>query len=203
MSADPHIALAQTAAPTDEPVEVADILAHCRIDATDEDAPYIASLIGTARRWVEQITGRQLITSTRTMSLDAFPCGEIRLPGSPVQSITSITYTDSAGDAQTWAADQYQADLISVPARVAPAYGVVYPGTQTGVYNAVTITYVAGYGDAKTDVPQDIRHAIMLLVAHWYENREPVNIGNIVSDIPMGAQFLLAPYRIQRFGGWA
>ncbi|HEF0040832.1 TPA: phage gp6-like head-tail connector protein [Citrobacter freundii] len=44
-------------------------------------------------------------------------------------------------------------------------------------------------------ISDDIKLALMLLVSHWYENREPVNIGNITSTLPFGVQALLGPYR--------
>jgi len=44
-------------------------------------------------------------------------------------------------------------------------------------------------------IKDDVKLALMLLVGHWYENREPVNIGNIVSALPFGFESLLDPYR--------
>ncbi|EPL9735169.1 head-tail connector protein [Citrobacter freundii] len=44
-------------------------------------------------------------------------------------------------------------------------------------------------------ISDDIKLALMLLVSHWYENREPVNIGNITSTLPFGVQALLGAYR--------
>ncbi len=45
-------------------------------------------------------------------------------------------------------------------------------------------------------ITDDIKLAIMMMVGHWYENREPVNIGNIVNEVPFSFRFLLEPYRI-------
>jgi len=44
-------------------------------------------------------------------------------------------------------------------------------------------------------IENDVKLALMLLVGHWYENREPVNVGNIVSTLPFGFESLLEPYR--------
>lgn len=44
-------------------------------------------------------------------------------------------------------------------------------------------------------IADDILLALMLLVGHWYENREPVNVGNIVTPFPFGFDSLLEPYR--------
>ncbi|KEY58501.1 head-tail connector protein [Serratia sp. DD3] len=44
-------------------------------------------------------------------------------------------------------------------------------------------------------ISDDIKLALMLLVGHWYENREPVNIGNITSTLPYTFEALMGPYR--------
>ncbi|HEJ8017757.1 TPA: phage gp6-like head-tail connector protein [Serratia marcescens] len=55
-----------------------------------------------------------------------------------------------------------------------------------------------GY-DADEDhllLEDDVRTAMLLLIGHWYANRETVNIGNITSELPFATQALLQPYRI-------
>ena len=44
-------------------------------------------------------------------------------------------------------------------------------------------------------IADDILLALMLLVGHWFENREPVNVGNTVTTFPFGFESLLQPYR--------
>jgi hypothetical protein len=43
-----------------------------------------------------------------------------------------------------------------------------------------------------------IRQAILLLVAHWYEHREPVEIGATLAAVPQMVSELLHPYRMVR-----
>jgi len=57
---------------------------------------------------------------------------------------------------------------------------------------------VAGYGAAASDVPQPLRQAVLLLVAHWFERREPVELGSALETVPMTVGGLLAPYRSVR-----
>ena len=40
-----------------------------------------------------------------------------------------------------------------------------------------------------------IKQGILMLISHFYENREPVNIGNIVSSIPLTFEFIFEPHR--------
>lgn len=59
--------------------------------------------------------------------------------------------------------------------------------------------------DRETDMPEtdsyglviedDILLALLLLVGHWYENREQVSVGNTVTSFPFGFESLLDPYR--------
>ena len=94
---------------------------------------------------------------------------------------------------QTLAATEYQVDCEDPdsPARICPAYNKVWPSVRGDTYNSVVVTFAAGYG-AAANVPVTYKHAILLLTQHWYENREPVNIGNIVNQLPFTIQSLMA-----------
>lgn len=43
---------------------------------------------------------------------------------------------------------------------------------------------------------EDIQVAMLLLVGHWYENRETVIVGQSAIAIPFAVESLLQPYRI-------
>ena len=53
---------------------------------------------------------------------------------------------------------------------------------------------IAGYGAAAA-VPAAIKQAMLLLIGHWFANREAVNVGNIVTAMPLAVEALIAPYR--------
>lgn len=196
--------LTQTSAPAAEPVSTAEAKTHLRVDISDDDS-YIDLLVATARQSVEVFLGRQLITATWQWKLDGFPRATrhnplraFLLPWPPLQSVTSIAYVDPNGDSQTLAASLYTVDSASHPARIVPAYGEVWPATREHI-DVVTLTWVAGYGDAGSDVPEKILTAIKMLVAHWYENREPVVLGTIATKLPMHVESLLWEERIVEF----
>ena len=65
--------------------------------------------------------------------------------------------------------------------------------TATDAPGAVTLTMVAGYG-AAADVPYSIRQAILLMVAHWFVNREAASPVSL-KELPLGVAALLSPYR--------
>lgn len=191
------LTLTRTAEPALEPILLADAKAHLRIDDTTEDS-YIDGLITAARFHIESLTERQLITATYVLRLDEFPCrytDVIKLPRPNLIAVSGITYVDNDGVTQTHSSTLYQVDAASLPGRVMPAYGQVWPVTRPDL-NAVAITYTAGYGATAALVPAPLRHAMKILVAHWFEHREPVVVGTIVSEIPMSVKSLLGPYRV-------
>ena len=155
--------------PAAEPVLLADAKLHLRVDGTDEDT-LITALIQAAREACEHELGRVLITQTWEMVLDAFPAG-IRLPYPPCQSVVSVKYIDADGTLQTLSAPSYQLDSHSEPAWLVPAYGYTWPSTREEP-NAVRVQFVAGFGDAGTDVPEVLRAWMLLQIGHWYANRE-------------------------------
>lgn len=193
-----RFALTEQTAPVSEPVTTAEAKTHMRVEISDDDT-YIDTLVATARRFAEDYTNRSFINTTWDLALDAFPPsggGTIILPKSPLSSVTSISYTDTNGDNQALAASVYTADTASEPPRIVEAYNQDWPSTRDEV-NAVVVRFVAGYGSSDSSVPASIKHAIKLLAAHWYENREASvpNAAGVVG-LPMGIDSILRPFRV-------
>lgn len=185
-------------APTTEPVTTAEAKTHLRVTTSDDDT-YIGTLITVARRHVETITGRALINQTWDYFLDNFPPGDkIVIPLPRLSSVTSVKYTDKDNVQTTFAASKYIVDTNNEPGQIVLAYGESWPTFTPKPVNAVEIRFVAGYGSAGSSVPEGIRQAILLLIAHWYENREPVTDMN-TKEIPETANALLWPYRVIQF----
>lgn len=128
------------------------------------------------------------------VDLSEFPKGDmIRLPLGPVQSVSSIAYFDTNGASQTFGASNYRAHEDRFGPYVRLASGSAWPDTETRD-DAVTVTYVAGYGDNPSDVPEPIRTAIAQVAAHLFENREATGTAELVK-ILIGAEELIAPYQ--------
>lgn len=190
-----RFALKQTVAPTEEPVTLAEAKMQVRLDEAD-DAPLLPSMIGSARRKVEEFTRRQLVTATFTLKLDRFPLGPtINVPRPPLQSVSSITYVDPDGDVKTLATSVYSVDTDSQPGRISLAYGQVWPAIREQD-NSVVITFPCGYG-AATAVPDTFKDAIRLLIAHRWENREAVVTGMVAKELPEAVTSLLWIERIE------
>lgn len=133
----------------------------------------IQNMITVARRNVEALTNRVLITQTWDMEMDRFPSIDvIKMPLPPLQSITSINYYDTDGVESTFSNTLYQVDTLSFQGRIGLHDGEEWPTETLRTLNGVIIRFVAGYGSNTTDVPEEFRQAIMMLVGHYYENRE-------------------------------
>jgi len=176
--------------PAVEPVSLAEAKAHLRIDHPDEDA-HIGSLISAARKYIEKQTQRALATQTYRTTLDSFPTtSDIRLDIGPVISITSIKYDDIDGLEQTLTADNYVLDNVNEPGWVIPIEAG-WPATVDAI-NAVRVDYVAGW-EAGT-FPPDLKFGILMLVGHWYNNREAVS-GDNMSEPPHSVHRIIHNYR--------
>lgn len=192
------MALKLVMAPASDPVDLATAKAHLRVDGTDENA-LIAALIAAARQYVEVVTRRALIAQTWELVLDAFPAGDIvPIPLPPLRSVTALTCTDNNGIATVWDAVNYVVDTDSEPGRLVLAYGKSWPSITLAPAGGVRVRFEAGYGDAAA-VPEGIKQAMLLLIGHWFEHREGVNIGNIVNELPFAVDSLLWPYRVFSF----
>lgn len=150
------------------PLSLTEAKEWLRVDGSDEDDT-IESLIKAADRIALRQFNRQLVTAGYRLTLDHFPVWEIRPPVGPLIAVSEITYVDGTGTTQTLASSRYDVDADSDPGRILPAYGYVWPATRPQA-NAVTISYTAGYG-AAADIPEAIRMAIRIAVAHWFELR--------------------------------
>lgn len=149
-----------------EPVSLAEAKEHLNEKGNSHDAR-IVSLISSVRSEYEAENGLALCTQTLEMRMDCFP-DVIELARTPVQSIVSIQYVDTASAAQTLAAATYNADLMSTPARIEAAYDTSWPATRRQM-NAVTVTFIAGYTEGMA--PYEDQQNILRLVAWEFENR--------------------------------
>lgn len=181
--------LSLASAPTIEPVSVQEARLHCRVDDSADNS-YVTALITAARIMAEQFTRRVFITQSWVMYMDAWPCDRfIEIPKAPLQGISSIVTYDDSDAATTFASSNYYVDLISKPGRVVLRSTASWPDVDR-VANGIVINFVAGYGAAPAGIPQDIRQAILLIVAHLYENR-----GDVSAEMPATAELLLGNYR--------
>ena len=191
------MSLSVAVAPSAEPLSLADAKTHLRVSTTASDA-YITALVTVARRHVENVTGRALITQTLDYTLVELS-NRMTLPRAPVQSITSVKLYSDANAESTVAASVYNTSSASESVAVVLNDAESWPSVTLRSFDPVVIRFVAGYGVAASSVPEDFVHAIKLLVGHWFETREPIVVGSITAPVPMTVDALLAPYVLRRF----
>lgn len=185
--------LVRATAPVVEPITLAEAKAHCRIDTSTDDT-YVGTLISAAREWVEDYLDRSLVTQQLTMRMDKFPA-EIELPRPPMATAgtaTAVTVTyvsNDNGSTATLAASAYRVDREATPGVIRNLYGQSWP-SHLSDQNSVTVTWWAGYGSVGTSVPTRVRHAMLMLLATWYERRLSAdNAGT--NEVPFGVRSLL------------
>lgn len=181
-------------APSADPVDLVSAKRHCRVDHADDD-DFIGSLIAAASNHIEGpsgILGRAIMPQTWLLELSGW-VSSIVLPVEPVRSV-SVAYTDANGEAQTLAADQYS---LSAWPSAATTWRFVDDAVRPvldAVEYPVRITIEAGFASADA-VPEPLKVAILMLVGHWYGNREAVIVGTSSAPTSMAFDALIAPFR--------
>jgi uncharacterized phiE125 gp8 family phage protein len=183
--------------PSEEPLTLDEAKSHLRFYAEHEE-DLIRSLIIASRMYCETFTGKAFITQELRLTRDCFPRNgcEIRLPRPPLLTLTpdatytdlGFTYTDANGDEQDVDSDIYVVDTTPEVGRIGLAYGETWPTDAIEQIGAVKVQYLAGYGD-RHDVPKTIKQAMLLLIGHWFVNREAV--GNVGGAVQMAVNSLL------------
>ena len=180
--------------PVAEPLTLAEVKAHLRLDDADEDA-LLLSLITTAREFLERETGLCLIVQSWRLYLDLWPKdGVIRILKSPLQAIQSITVYDAAGAAVDVSLADHLLDGAGRPARL----WLRNPPSPGRAVNGIEIDFSAGYGEAGTDVPDTLKRAMLIHIGHMFAFRGVISAEQQPAGVPEGYERLIAPFRLRR-----
>lgn len=197
--------LTRQTGPAVEPVTLAEAKAHLRVDTSDDDT-YIGTLITAAREWCEQYLDRTLVHTQWVMRFDKFPDSGIEpveLPRPPMvtsgtATAVTVTFTTEPGATSTYSTAEYRVDRFATPGTVLPIYGSTWtPHRQDD--NAISVTWWAGFGPTGSSVPAAIKHAMLMLVGFWYENRSAVLVGSISKQLEFAVESLLSS---QKWGSY-
>lgn len=165
-----------------EPIELQAAKDHIRTvyGDTSEDETIIKPLIEAAREFAENVTGRAFAKQTIIARTAAW--NSMQLPRLPVMSVEKVTY---------WTADNQEKEMEPSKYRVDLDEGIVYilnpPEDKLAEGNPIRVHYTAG-----GETPATARQAMLLLIGHWYNNREAVVVGSATSvEVGMAAKTLL------------
>lgn len=121
----------------------------------------------------------------------------IEIPKPPLLSIQQVVLFDDADQQSIWPAANYFADTQSAPGQLVLRNTASAPLAGRAA-NAVQIDFSCGYGVAAGDIPAPLRQAVLILTAHFFENRELLRQPSDGQAAPMSVAGLLAPYRLLR-----
>ncbi len=221
-----------TTAATVLPLSLNEVKDYLGIQDSDEsEDPSLMGALRAATLSAERYTRRTFVTTTWTMWMDRFPgkplpwwdgvrqladteltdlTESISIPKSPLISITSIKAHKQDGTTPTVTASNYIVDLASEPARVALKVAQTWPTDALRSINGVEVEFIAGYGPVGSDVPEDIRRALLIMISDFHENRSAApakfeKVGEssisrfdsaIEVSLPVQAQTLLSTYKL-------
>ncbi|MBX6426729.1 MAG: phage head-tail connector protein [Variibacter sp.] len=177
--------------PAVEPLTLAEAKSYLRVEHDDDDA-LIAALVAAVRAEVEAKTRRALITQRWRWILDAWPRdGRIALAPAPVREILAARVYDENGIAQAIDTQAFVVDTAAAPGVIGfVSWALPAPGRAVA---GIEIDVACGYGDAAADVPEPLRQAMRVLLAHRYENR---GLAAAADAGPASVAALLSPYRV-------
>jgi len=191
----PTARLARLSTTAPEPVTLAEAKLHCRVDGSTEDS-LLTALITAGREYCEALTGCTLISTSWRLELSRFPDagGDIIIPRSAVAAISSMTYiADDASTVTMTSGTDFRlvtglavARIRKPVATATEAWPITLP-----IEDAVRVTFTAG-----TTVPTAAKQAILLLVGHWYANREAEVVGSSTNSLNLTVRALLDAVRV-------
>ncbi|NWG92645.1 MAG: phage head-tail connector protein [Parvularculaceae bacterium] len=171
------MSLTLIAPPAEEPVSLAELKAHLKIDGADEDA-LLSGLILAARRTLEAKFGLALVAQTWRLALDAAPAAPVVLSLSPVLSI------DSVGAARGGVIEALPSSAYEAVAGAVGRVLIKAPVVSDRALDGAVIVFTAGWANAAA-VPEELKLAMKILAAHYYETREgeaePPNVAPLVA----------------------
>lgn len=177
--------------PAEYPVTLEDFQRHARLDY-DAGLPIAQQMLDEAVAYLDGISGvlgRCLITQTWRVGFPEW-CDCLRLPLPDVQSV-EVAYLDDDGVLQVVSDFELLEDTIGSYVRLKDAFS--WPSLADDTSYPITADMVAGYG-SPMDVPPDLKLAIKMLAAHWYNNREAAADVTLRST-PFGVDRIIAKYR--------
>ncbi|KAA9009033.1 head-tail connector protein [Histidinibacterium aquaticum] len=157
----------------------------------------LESYLRAALAAIEARTGKILIERSFSWSLTSWRDAEVQvLPVAPVSAIEDFAVIDRAGSVGVPGTDDVRLVPDMQRPRIEGAAGRL-PSIPPGGH--VQIGFLAGFGPEWSDLPADLRHAVMLLAGHYYDFRHEAGLAG--GALPYSVNALIERYRSVRLGG--
>jgi len=181
--------LTRLTSPVAEPLSLAEIKAHLRIETDAEDG-LIAGYLIAAREAVERYLRRALISQGWQLALDCWPEAPVRFPRPPLIGVDAVRIFDTDGGSSLVDPTRYHVESRAEPGFLLPAQGESLPRPERR-HGGIEIDFTAGFGESWNDVPSPIRQALLMMIAELYEHR-----GRASPVIAGAVRCLLDPFRM-------
>ena len=145
---------------------------------------------------IEGRIGKMLFQRRFLWVLEGWRDDEQALPVSPVASVVSVTLVDATGGEATVPAGAFRLVKDLHRPRLAGRGGALPAIPEEGLAKVV---FEAGFGPAWTDIPVDLRQAVLLLAGEYYEHRH--DDGAQTAGLPFGVVTLIERWRTVRILG--
>lgn len=154
----------------------------------------LISFLRAAMAAVEARTGKILLQRGFIWSLSRWRDRDAAaFPVAPVVAVTSVEVVDRLGVRSAVPAAHYWLEQDGQRPQLRPV-GTFLPAVPAA--GSVVIGFDAGYGATWADVPADLRQAVLLLAAHYYEFRNETTLSE--GCMPFGVSSLIERYRTFR-----
>lgn len=164
------VAPVRTVNPVSEPLTLTQVKKHLEIATLDtQHDEQLADLIKRAREQVEHDTDLVLFTSTWNETFEEFDDCCLKLSKRPIQSVTSIVYRSGESTTTTLSSSIYSLDAAR--RQICLKYNQVWPTVYGETFDAISVTYVAGY-TSLPEIPGVAKQAMLLLIGYYFENRD-------------------------------
>lgn len=180
-------------------VPLAELLDALRLDApTDADRRTLVRLEAAAIAFCERRTGEYFgPTMVQTDRFPAAGAGGVVLTFRPTGPLDAVSLGGSAlqlGDFAVYGRVLRRADAGLLVPELGPLGATLDVAYPVGYAVTEAADEEAGRPIADVAAPADVRQAVTLLVAHWFENRVPVALGTVAPDVALTVNDLLAPW---------
>ncbi len=165
--------LTETSPAAVNPVPLDEFAAHLRMaqgfaDDSAEDA-LLELYLRNATSVVEARVGKALIRRQFKLQVTAWNRdGHLVLPVGPVAAIGSVSFIKGATTIAV-AAGAWSLEIGSSRQRLTGSGGGALPAIPDG--HLAELVFDAGFGASWNDLPGDLAQAVLLLAAHYFENR--------------------------------
>lgn len=184
----------------DGALPVEEFKAHLRLGSgfaeDDVQNGVLKSFLRAALVAIEARTSKVLIVRSFALLVHRWSASDAQpLPVAPVSAVTQVEIEDRTGARTPLDPDSYWLEQDPARPQLRPV-GVALPAIPTG--GRAAISFEAGFGTDWHNLPADLRQAVMMLAAHYYEFRHDTGLGS--GCMPFGVTSLIERFQVLRLG---